>query len=762
VLRLTPLSFAVASLAATVLVGTAHADSPPYQPVAEVAFRAGAGEVAPIGGQVLELPSGDLAHSGTVTSTTAFGSTVVPSDGQPSSYVAVTSPDGVEVRWAVGLGGPQPAGLALVGDSLVAATPHELLAWDAQTGSLRWGSFLDRACWRSDVAVTNGLVVVAGATHQADGACQGFVVAYDALSGEQRWRRALTGRQDNQLLHVAGTPDGVLVAGLFSGVAELAGATYDAGTDQSHGLVARLTTQGDLVWGRTFPCTACWGQVDELAVDGDRVLVRSLAPLLPNWPAGRAVGALSMANGMPLWQVRLPADPTREQWSPLAVPRPGVVVAGAAFAGDADFGNGDIGGAGKLTSRGATDVALVGVRTTDGKVVFVDQLGGPGEDVVTGLAASDDGLLLAGRTAVTRADGDVVDEATVARLRHDQRLAVSAPTTASVWSAAVVTASTQSDRQGAFSTSGPCRVQRVVWPEATIRFDHVGACSVTVDVPGGHGFPPARATAVIDVTPVVPVGSYTASAGDYPGRLQGWATFLLPNGSLAEGTITYSPALGTELGLGTHTVAALFTSAAPDVSDGSVSRTLVVGPASPRVSWDAPSDLVYGTGIPASALDAVVTAPDGSPVAGTYRYIAWEPAPNGGKRQIPALGAVLPAGSHSLNLVFTSEDPRYRSVVIAHTVRVLKAQTSLTATGSITGLTMRAVLRDVSNGVPLAGQQLVFTVGDSECIGTTDAEGRASCALSSGTAVPALLEGFEVSFAGGQNHDASAGHGTLS
>src|SRR5206468_1616458 len=94
----------------------------------------------------------------------------------------------------------------------------------------------------------------------------------------------------------------------------------------------------------------------------------------------------------------------------------------------------------------------------------------------------------------------------------------------------------------------------------------------------------------------------------------------------APGTLAYSPAAGTVLGAGPQTLAVTFTPTdAANYSGATASVLLNVTKATSTIAWPTPSDIVYGTALGASQLNAA------SNVSGAFVYL-------------PAAGAVLDAG----------------------------------------------------------------------------------------------------------------------
>ena len=82
------------------------------------------------------------------------------------------------------------------------------------------------------------------------------------------------------------------------------------------------------------------------------------------------------------------------------------------------------------------------------------------------------------------------------------------------------------------------------------------------------------------------------------------------------GTYTYTPAAGTILGAGNNqTLSVAFTpSDAADYTTASATVTINVLQATPKISWANPANIVYGTALAGSQLDATAS------VSGTFAY----------------------------------------------------------------------------------------------------------------------------------------------
>ncbi len=151
--------------------------------------------------------------------------------------------------------------------------------------------------------------------------------------------------------------------------------------------------------------------------------------------------------------------------------------------------------------------------------------------------------------------------------------------------------------------------------------------------------------------------------------------------STVPGTFTYTPAAGTILPAGTHTLSVLFV---PDDQAGydTVTRTvqLTVQKATPATSWGTPAAIVYGTALSNAQLNAYCSLP------GTFTYS-------------PVIGTVLPAGTSTLTATFHPADTaNYETISRTVSLTVLKATPIISWNpGSLT------------EGTPLGASQLSAT-----------------------------------------------------
>jgi streptogramin lyase len=163
----------------------------------------------------------------------------------------------------------------------------------------------------------------------------------------------------------------------------------------------------------------------------------------------------------------------------------------------------------------------------------------------------------------------------------------------------------------------------------------------------------ATATVTLTVSQATPTVTWATPAaityGTPLSRRQLNANSTIP------GTFTYSPAAGTVLGAGQQTLTVTFTPAdTTDYTTATTTVTLAVNPATPKINWDTPEDIRYGTPLGGRQLNARST------VAGSFTYS-------------PAAGTVLGIGHHMLTATFTPTDGAdYTSATDTVTLTVLR------------------------------------------------------------------------------------------
>jgi hypothetical protein len=148
------------------------------------------------------------------------------------------------------------------------------------------------------------------------------------------------------------------------------------------------------------------------------------------------------------------------------------------------------------------------------------------------------------------------------------------------------------------------------------------------------------------------------------------------------GVFTYTPTLGTVLSAGSHTLYVTFTPTdATNYSSATASVTLTVNQAVPLLNWAPPAAISYGTALSAVPLNVSADVP------GVFTYA-------------PSLSSVLPAGSHTLSVIFTPTDTTDYSTA--------SASSALTVNQAAPALSW-ATPAAISYGTPLSAAQLNAT-----------------------------------------------------
>jgi len=210
----------------------------------------------------------------------------------------------------------------------------------------------------------------------------------------------------------------------------------------------------------------------------------------------------------------------------------------------------------------------------------------------------------------------------------------------------------------------------------------------TTDYAGSIG---ATTIQVNQATPVVTWN--TPAAITYGTTLS--ATQLNATASVP-GSFVYSPAAGTLLTAGTHTLGVTFTPTDnTDYATASATSSIVVNQATPTVTWAAPAAITYGTKLNATQLNATASVP------GTLTYT-------------PAAGTVLTTGSHPLTVTFAPTDTVNYKIATA-TVDIAVIQ----ATPTVTWATPAAI----TYGTALSATQLNATASVPGTLAYTPASG---------------------------------------
>jgi hypothetical protein len=160
--------------------------------------------------------------------------------------------------------------------------------------------------------------------------------------------------------------------------------------------------------------------------------------------------------------------------------------------------------------------------------------------------------------------------------------------------------------------------------------------SATFTPANARDYSPAQSEVTLNVTKATPAITWPAPAAISYGTALGAAQ--LNAMAAVPGKFVYIPAAGAVLAAGTHTPSVTFTPA--DSSNYIMAQaavSLTVTKATPSVTWEAPASIPYGTALSAMQLKATASVP------GKFVYT-------------PAAGEALPAGTHTLSVIFTPTD----------------------------------------------------------------------------------------------------------
>ncbi len=152
------------------------------------------------------------------------------------------------------------------------------------------------------------------------------------------------------------------------------------------------------------------------------------------------------------------------------------------------------------------------------------------------------------------------------------------------------------------------------------------------------------------------------------------------------GTFTYTPASGTILNAGTQTLHVDFTPTdTANYNTASQDVAINVNKADPIVAWSNPADIVYGTPLSSTQLNAL------APVSGTYAYT-------------PLAGTILNVGTQPLHVDFTPTDTaNYNTASADVQINVIVPQVPIadfTATPTSGKHPLTVSFTDTSTGTP--------------------------------------------------------------
>lgn len=179
--------------------------------------------------------------------------------------------------------------------------------------------------------------------------------------------------------------------------------------------------------------------------------------------------------------------------------------------------------------------------------------------------------------------------------------------------------------------------------------------------PTSGNYSTATASVSITVTQATPTLTWATPANITYGTALS-ATQLDASAGAVAGTYVYSPAAGTILQQGTQTLYVTFTPTdSADYTTASASVNIYVNQATPNLTWSTPANIVYGTALSGTQLDA---SSNGAP--GSFSYN-------------PGAGTVLTAGAHMLTATFyPSNSNDYASGSVQVTITVTPATPTIT------------------------------------------------------------------------------------
>jgi polygalacturonase/sugar lactone lactonase YvrE len=235
-------------------------------------------------------------------------------------------------------------------------------------------------------------------------------------------------------------------------------------------------------------------------------------------------------------------------------------------------------------------------------------------------------------------------------------------------------------------------------------------------------------SATVSGTAIVPAGTVVFTVDS--------STF---NATLANGNAS---TIVNGLTAGSHSISAAYTSSNGYASSTSTTATLVIGQATPIVTWTAPAAITYGTALSATQLDASAS------VGGTLAYS-------------PSAGTVLSAGTQTLSVLFTPADTTdYKSVTQTVQLIINKAASSvaLSANPIPAAQGKSDVLTATVTGAVQPGGAVVFLSGSTTLCTSNISSGAATCTF---TPTASGTLSISAQYQGDANHLGSSASVTL-
>src|SRR6202011_5498716 len=225
--------------------------------------------------------------------------------------------------------------------------------------------------------------------------------------------------------------------------------------------------------------------------------------------------------------------------------------------------------------------------------------------------------------------------------------------------------------------------------------------SVTFTPTDTSSYTTATATVQIVVGKATPVITWANPAGiPYGTALSG--TQLNATTTVA-GSLVYSPAVGSVPAVGTDTLSVTFTPTdTASYTTATATVQIVVGKATPVISWANPAGIPYGTALSGTELNATTT------VAGSFVYS-------------PAVGSVPAVGTDTLSVTFTPTDTSSYTTATATVQIVVGKATPVITWANPAGIPYGTALSGTElNATTTVAGSLVYSpaVGSVPAVGT--------------------------------------------
>ena len=192
--------------------------------------------------------------------------------------------------------------------------------------------------------------------------------------------------------------------------------------------------------------------------------------------------------------------------------------------------------------------------------------------------------------------------------------------------------------------------------------------SLTVNVAATADYNAATATVSINVLKANQTITWANPADITYGTALGGTQLdasVTGTGPAATCTVTYTPAAGTILDAGNSQTLTVNVAATSDYNAATASVFINVLKANQTITWSNPADIVYGTALSSTQLDATVSG-TGPAATGTVTYT-------------PSAGTILDAGNGQTLTVNVAGTPDYNPATASAQINVLYAPLTITA-----------------------------------------------------------------------------------